>query len=244
MYRFTDFLSDINTNVSKLGTNEYITNKLFSKKKSIFIPNGITLTKKKNYLLNGNLNTNLKKEFNIPINHSIALAVGRFAKAKDYSNLINAIDKIVNRNKNFTLLIAGDGKLRKKIELQIQVLKLGNHIKLLGVRNDILYLMQNVDVFVMSSAWEGLPIVILEAASVGLPAVVTNVGGNKEVIENDKNGFIVPPKDSDELSKAIKKMIELPKTRRIEMGKYSRLKVKNIYEINKIVEKWLKIYNS
>jgi len=242
MYQYTDFLSDINTNVSKVGTEKYIKNKLFKKEKTFFMPNGIQMNQEKNYQLNNSSNKKLKSEFNLKPDTFIGLAVGRFVEAKDYFNLIDSINKLSKKTANFIILIAGEGKLRANIESKINTLNLKKHIKLLGIRNDILTLMKNADCFIMSSAWEGLPIVILEAASVGLPAIVTDVGGNKEVIEDGKNGYVISAKNSNQLCNTIEKMSLLTKTKRAKMGEYSRNKINDQYEIGQIVNKWLKLY--
>jgi len=240
MYRYTDFLSDLNTNVSKKGVNEYIEKGLFSKNKSLFVPNGIVLSKEKNYILENTSNLALKKMFDFKENDIILLAVGRLTEAKDYDNLINAINFL--DNKNLKLLIAGTGHLKNKIQNKINKFRLQNNIKLLGLRNDIIFLMKNADFFVMSSAWEGLPIVLLEAASVGLPAVVTDVGGNKEIIENDKNGYVVPPNNYKSLANKIDVIINKDRRERKKFGEFSIKKIHNEYEIDVVVKKWLEIY--
>ena len=239
MYRFTDFLSDINTNVSEVGTNLYIQKKLFKKHKTHFVPNGINLptipyeTPKK---------TTLKKSLGINNNLFVWLAVGRLEEAKDYFNLLEAVKELIKFQSNFVFLIAGSGSLKQAISDKITSLGLQQYVKLLGRRNDIPDLLQMADAFVMSSAWEGLPIAILEAASYGLPAVVTDVGGCKEIVEDQKNGFVVPSKNPMKLSEALRKMMQLPNESIIAMRTYSIEKIKKDYTLDSVVAKWLKFY--
>jgi len=242
MYRYTDFLSDINTNVSQTGLDVYLQKGIFKyKNNSFFIPNGISLSKT-NF---SNYNRkSLSNQFNLNQSNFIWLAVGRLVPAKDYFNLIEAVNILKNNFENFKVLIAGEGTLRKTIEEKINELKLENNIILLGRRNDISDLLQYADAFVMSSAWEGLPIAILEAATYELPSVVTNVGGCKEIIVNNKNGFIVPPKNPKSLANAMFKMMTIDKKQRAKFAAINLLKIEQTYNIDNVIDNWLTIYNN
>jgi len=94
------------------------------------------------------------------------------------------------------LVIVGDGPLRMEVETLCKKNELTENVKFLGIRSDIPSLMSAVDAFVLASVVEGLPMVLLEAAACALPAVVTNVGGNSEIVEDGIIGFVVPPRDS------------------------------------------------
>jgi len=240
LYRYTDSFSDVNTNVSQVGTDLYLQKGIFKHKvNSFFIPNGIALPVLD---LSKESKTALKQELDLK-NEFVFLAVGRLELAKDYHNLIQAITILKTKHKDFKVLIAGEGTQRSVIEIAIKNNNLEENALLLGRRNDIPNLLQLADSFVMSSAWEGLPIAILEAASYQLPAVVTAVGGCGEVIENKKNGFIVPPKDAVALANAMQKMMALSLEDRKQMGLASLNKVKHTYELSKVVQQWLKIYS-
>jgi len=92
-------------------------------------------------------------------------------------------------------VLVGDGELRKKINARIKQLNLEGQVILTGWRNDIATILSGLDIFVLTSLWEGLPIAALEAMAVGLALVVTDTGGIKEVIINDKTGYLVKPHD-------------------------------------------------
>ncbi|MRT93425.1 glycosyltransferase [Ancylomarina sp. 16SWW S1-10-2] len=235
-YRYTDFLSSYNTNVSQVGTDLYIEKGLFSKDKTTFVPNGIELPKKKNKLFTIQPSLKNDKPF-------IFLAIGRYNIQKDYPNLVNAVKFLADKNsRKFQVLIAGDGEGQESIQRLIEIEGLASYFKLLGRRNDIADLICQADSFVMSSAWEGLPISILEAASHGLPVVVTNVGGCSEIIENDKNGFLVSPRNSEKLAISMQKMMNLSEGDRKQMGAYSIEKIREEYLMDVVVEKWLTLY--
>lgn len=129
--------------------------------------------------------------------------VGRFSPVKNHNLLIDALKIVSDKKDNVKLYLVGDGELRKEIEDKIIRLNLTDKVELLGIREDIPNLLANSDIFVMSSDWEGLPLVLLEALAAGLPIISTDVGGVPDIIENNVNGILVKPNDSISLSKAI-----------------------------------------
>ena len=140
------------------------------------------------------------------------------------------------------LLIAGTGPLRSSLEDEIGAAGLATNVSILGLRKDVRALMQAADAFVMSSAWEGMPVVLLEAAAAGLPIVATRVGGNPEVVCDGESGFLVPPRDSDALGLAMLRLTGLSEAQRRSMGERGREHVRAHYGLNRVVERWEDIY--
>jgi glycosyltransferase involved in cell wall biosynthesis len=173
----------------------------------------------------------------------IFLAVGRFEEPKDYPNMLRAFSLVIKSIQDVILLIAGDGILRKRMESLSSYLGLSKNVRFLGIRNDIASLMNAADGYVMASAWEGLPIVLLEAASVGLPIVATDVGGNNEVVSNGINGYLVPPNNEVSLADAMRKLICTDKATRKKMGRIANYIIAKNYEIEKVVDIWEGIYS-
>jgi len=99
---------------------------------------------------------------------------GRFMPQKNHSFLIDIFNEIYKIEKNSVLLLAGDGKLRKKIEQKVNGLNLQNSVIFLGCRNDINELYQAMDVFILPSLYEGLPVVLVETQMAGLPSVISD----------------------------------------------------------------------
>lgn len=130
------------------------------------------------------------------------IAVGRLAEQKAYPDLLAAMTKVVSDHPLAHLLIAGDGPDRPNLEALVAELGLQRSVTLLGVRDDVGRLLQASDLFVMSSLWEGLPLALLEAMSVGLPVVATQVGDIGEIVPSDA-GSLVEPGDVDALAAAI-----------------------------------------
>src|SRR6202035_4038511 len=105
-------------------------------------------------------------------------------------------------------------------------------------------LMGAADGYVMSSAWEGLPMVLLEAAASGLPIVATNVGGNAEVVRDGVSGYLVPPSDPQRLALTLQKIEQMPTPVRATMGLAGRNFVVANYSISSVLDEWESIYRA
>jgi glycosyltransferase involved in cell wall biosynthesis len=131
------------------------------------------------------------------------LFIGRLAEVKDLPTLINAVAIAVPRVPALHLWIVGDGKVRQQLEALAAQLSIGAHITFWGERHDVARFFSAADVFTMSSVSEGLPMSLLQAMSVSLPAIVTDVGGMAEVVRNSRCGLRVPVGDSAAYAEAI-----------------------------------------
>jgi len=133
----------------------------------------------------------------------VLISVGRLSEQKDFPNLINAF-AIVKKEIDAKLIILGEGEDRAVLEKQIKELKLENDIDLAGFVDNPYAFMAASDLFVSSSAWEGLPTVLIEAMASGTNVVATDCpGGTSEILENGKYGQLVPVADSNALAAAI-----------------------------------------
>lgn len=117
------------------------------------------------------------------------LTAGRLVPSKDHSRLLAAFAEL--RRTDVVLQIAGEGPLRACLEEQARSLDISERVRFLGNVSNMSDLMADADVFVMSSAWEGLPIALIEATLAGLPVVVTDVGGCAEIVRRAHNGIVV-----------------------------------------------------
>jgi len=114
-------------------------------------------------------------------------------------------------------------------------------VKYLGFRRDIKELISICDIFVLPSYREGVPRTLLEASAMGKAIVTTDAVGCREVVEDNKNGFLVPIKDYKELAKKIKILIDNPNLRE-QFGKYGRIKTKKEFDIKVVVRKYMELY--
>ena len=94
----------------------------------------------------------------------------------------------------------------------------------------------------MSSAWEGMPMVLLEAAAAGLPIVATKVGGNHEVVRDGESGYLAPPRDSTALAQAMQRLMRLSPEERRTMGERGREHVRTHYGLQRVAEQWEGLY--
>ena len=145
-----------------------------------------------------------------PIHHSkdkfIWINVGSFVKEKNHLFLIELFSKFKEKHTNSELWLIGDGKLRKTLEQYSCKLGLENSIKFFGYRNDVIGLIKSSTVMVMPSKIEGMPGVILEALSCGIPVIASNVGGIPEVVIDGVNGYIIEDFNHDNYINHIEKL--------------------------------------
>lgn len=168
----------------------------------------------------------------------ILLSVGELNKNKNHEVVIRAL--ALMNDASIKYLIAGKGVLRQKLETLCRDLKVENQVFFLGFRNDLEIIYKFADIFVFPSKREGLSVALLEACASGVPALVSNIRGNIDIIENGETGIVVNENKPEEYEKDIdlllhnKKMYEnfiLKMKKKIEI--YSEVNVKdrmrNIY---------------
>lgn len=143
--------------------------------------------------------------FSLPQDKIICTAVGRLVPIKGHDVLIQAAQLIAKINNNIHVLIVGEGKFRPKLEKQIQQARLQQRVTLAGHQNrDIaLSILHASDIFIMPSRYEGTPIAVLEAASLGVPIIASNTGGIPELVKHQQHALLVPPNDPASLANAI-----------------------------------------
>jgi glycosyltransferase involved in cell wall biosynthesis len=143
--------------------------------------------------------------FGVSQSAQLLVWVGRLDRQKDPVLLLDAIKVAVTTQPEIHLLMIGDGILRQQIEAQIKSLELAKHVTLCGAipPSQIAEILQIADLFVLSSAYEGMPIVVLEALASGVPVVTTEVGEVRLVIDDGIDGFVVTERSPDALGGAI-----------------------------------------
>jgi glycosyltransferase involved in cell wall biosynthesis len=237
-YRITDRLADLTTMVSNAAAARYIHIGAVPERKLRTVPNGVQLQA---FGPHADNRAKLRADLRVG-NEFVWLAVGRLDVPKDYPNLLRATARL--RNKHHVLLIAGDGPLRQPMERLAAELGVSEKVRFLGIRKDIPQLMAAADAYVMSSAWEGLPMVLLEAAASALPIVSTAVGGNREIVHDGVSGFLVPANNSETLAEAMQRMERLPAESRLSMGLAGQSHVARDYSLSSVIDQWETIYES
>ncbi|ENX32302.1 hypothetical protein F889_03621 [Acinetobacter colistiniresistens] len=242
LYKFTHSLSDVLTNVSQNASYNFERLGVAPKGKITTVYNGIDLVK----FDKNNINLQLKYELGISDRTPIFLAVGRFHEAKDYPNLLHSFsifkETSVFREKKPKLLIAGDGVGRLEIEQLILDLKLELEVLLLGRREDISALLNIADFFVLSSKYEGLPTVVIEAMACETYVIATDCGGSAEIMGD--TGKLVPIQNSNVLAQALEDVSKLDMNTIHLNNLQARKRVENLFSLDSSVQNWLKIYES
>ncbi len=172
------------------------------------------------------------------------LAVGRFEAAKDYPNMLRAFARVREEQPGAVLLLVGRGSLQVGTEALAAALGLEGQVRFVGTREDVPEFMTVADGYVMSSAWEGMPMVLLEAAAAGLPIVATRVGGNQEVVRDGDTGFLAPPGDDAALGAAMLRLMALPETERRAMGAHGHDHVRQHYGLGRVVDRYEAVYRA
>ena len=193
----------------------------YNKKNFKVIPNGI---KTENY----NLSIEKNEIFTF-------ITVGRLEPVKNYLLLIDIISKL--KIKDFQLFIVGDGYLREEIERKVENSNMSGKIKILGLREDIPELLCTAHCFLMPSSWEGMPIVILEAGSCGLPVISTPVGSIPTLIDNE-TGYLASLSD---FHKTIEQVYN-NYNEAVNKGNLLKQKIIKDYSIKTVVKEHEKIY--
>ncbi len=237
-YRLTHGLADLTTIISQAAAERYVRIKAVPEGELRVIPNGVDTT---SFSYRPEWRSALRAELGLG-DEFLWLAVGRFEAAKDYPNMLTSFSKILTQHPRSVLAVAGGGAGKPAMEEMAEKLGLKQSVRFLGLRRDVPGLMSAADGYVMSSAWEGLPMVLLEAASSCLPVVATDVGGNKEVVLEGENGFLVPPRNSDALASTMMRLMALPTAERRSLGARGRAYVCEHYSLGRIVDTWEGIY--
>ncbi|MGN0718628.1 MAG: glycosyltransferase family 4 protein [Anaerovoracaceae bacterium] len=149
----------------------------------------------------------LRERLGLPVYGKIGIYVGRVTKEKGLSFLIDALKKLdMQWPEDLYILIIGDGDYRKEMELECSKLKHCAHVIFLGKQSEIENYLHAGDFFIQPSLHENLSIAILEACAAKLPCLVTDVGGNAEIIENEKTGIIIPSGSSDSIANGLNRL--------------------------------------
>lgn len=239
-YKYTDKLASLSTNVSQDAVDSFIRKGASSADRMIVVSNGIDASQFDFSVDDRNVK---RSELGIFDDTPILLSVGRLTEAKDYPNLLTAFSLLIKDNslQSFPrLFIVGTGHLDGYLKNMSKELGIDKYVTFIGQRDDIRQLMCAADIFVLSSEWEGFPLVITEAMACKKVIVATDAGGITEALEDC--GSIVPIKDPNSLSQAINKMINLSENEKEILGHKARERIIQTNSIEKIIERWMSIY--
>ena len=182
-----------------------------------------------------------RREIGIPPDHLIVGMVGDLRPQKGYEYYLDAAAQVLKHFPNVTFLILGDGALREELERRVRRLNIEKSVRMMGYRADIAEIYPLMDVFVLTSLWEGMPYSILEAMAARRPVVATRIPGSQDVVLDGITGMLVPPRDKDAIAQAIPELLHDP-TKRKNMGEEGKRRVEDRYELQNQIESLEALY--
>lgn len=176
------------------------------------------------------------------LNNKVLISVGRLEEQKGYDILINICGKFLYKYPDWKLKIFGEGNLKKELQDQIEKFNLESQILLMGTTDKIEEEYLKSDIYIMSSRYEGMPMVLLEAMSYGLPVVSFDCPcGPKDIIKDGKDGFLVSFGEVGEMQEKVEMLIKDENLRR-KMGKNGKKKIEQ-FSKEKVLKKWENLFN-
>jgi glycosyltransferase involved in cell wall biosynthesis len=180
----------------------------------------------------------LRKELGLPADAFVVGTVGRFDPIKNLPMLVDAIVQVAAaRADTIHGLLVGDGPVRPEIEARVRARGMADRIHLTGFRDDARQVVQCMDVFVLASFSEGTSMALLEAMACGVPAVVTDVGGNPEVVVAGRTGWVVPSGATDRLAAALLEAAADP-ARRAELAQAGCERFENCFSFEGMIDRY------
>ena len=230
MARYTDALITINT-------EDYHRAQGFSVKKGggiYYIPGaGIEVDSIKKIDVN---RKEKRQQLGVKENDFIILSIGELNKNKNHEVVIRALSTI--KNSRVKYLICGDGIYRQKLERIVEELGMQQSVKLLGYRSDIIEIEKVADVFAFPSYREGLSVALMEAMASGLPIIASKIRGNIDLIDPEKNGYLLSPQDVKQWKKCISYILKNTDClEEMRLNNLEKIKKYDKKEIKKILEK-------
>ncbi|MER2190027.1 MAG: glycosyltransferase family 4 protein [Solibacillus sp.] len=230
--RWTDHLITINE-------EDYVNAQKFLPKDKVSFVHGVGVEPFAE-TLNAEQKLQLKKELNLPLDSIVIAYVAELNTNKNHQFILRNWEKIKEINFKYELLIIGTGE----VELELQEYVRTNHLQgihFLGFRRDVPRLLQISDVVTLLSLREGLPKSIMEAMAVGLPCVVTNTRGLRDLIQNNETGYIIEPDDDGKLLDAFNNLTEVQL--RVALGGKGRLLAEQFF-LENVLKEYITIYNN
>jgi len=246
IYRFLPFVDTVTMAlttkiiaVSGAVKNYLIRRHKIRPEKISMIYNGIDVSKYKRHV---NI-SGFKKQFNLDPSIPIVAFIGRLVKVKGVSYFLEAAASVLRSGKKAQFLVIGDGPLKQSLVKQTQKLGIDQHVFFIGFRKDIPRVLSFIDILVVPSLWEGLPLVVLETMSAGKPIIAAEVGGIPEAVRNGETGILVPPKNPEALTGAINDLLADPKKRK-EMGDKAKQRAVQLFDVERMVKEYENLYDA
>ena len=183
-----------------------------------------------------------KNEYGLPLRRKIIGSVGRLEPVKNYPLLLNAFAELTNSGQHDChLVLVGSGREEGRLKLLASELGIEERVSFLGMQYDLHRIYPLFDIFVLPSLTEGTSLSLLEAQSCGVPAVVTDVGGNSGVIRNGINGFLSPTGDQNAMTAHLEHCL-CSSIEMVTMKKASRAEILHRFNLSAVLNQYQSLY--
>lgn len=233
--KYTDTLITINKEDYELAKNK------FNKCKQIEYVPGVGIDEDKfNFKMSAKEKNDLRKSLGLKKEDFVLIYPAELSERKRQEWLINSINNLMKKYNNIHLLLPGKDSLNGKLKKLIKELKLENQVHLLGYRKDIPKLLCISNISVSSSKQEGLPVNIMEAMYVGLPIIASDCRGNRDLVKNNKNGYLIDIDDNISFCKKIEKLYKDKEKYKV-FKNYNKKEIEQ-YRLDNIIEDMKRMY--
>ena len=186
-------------------------------------------------------NNTIRKKLQIPDHVVVIGNVGRLSDQKNPLEWIHIAHRLSKEVDDVIFLLVGDGPLRLDIEEEIKKLQLSEKVILTGLTRDVQSYLSIMDVFLITSLWEGLPRTVLQAMAMGIPVVAYKSGGIPEVVNDGISGYLCNQGDTDEMTKKTILLLKNPIMRE-EMGRKGRSMISNEFDLQVMIKQVSQLY--
>ncbi len=234
-YRASRWLPDCVTAVSRAAAEAHLGAGMVNSEQLEIVPNGVDVEA---FRPDASIRAAVREELSVG-KEFLWLAAGRLEPVKDFPTLLQAMTGVPEPAR---LLIAGAGPQEVALRALVDRLGLSRRVRFLGFCSDVTRWMQAADGFVLASRQEGLPMVLLEAAAAGLPAVATDIPGTREAVLDGQTGRLVAPDDPKALAAAMREVMKLSVTERAALGAHARRRAVEQFGIETVLDRWEQLY--
>ncbi|EIW90355.1 glycosyltransferase [Alishewanella agri BL06] len=183
------------------------------------------------------LRDELRVDKSVPVIGTIA----RLDPVKNQFMMLRAFADLLQHQRNLILLLVGDGPIRRELEQLVDQLQIRPNVRFTGFKTNISDYLALMDIYLLSSHTEGTSMTLLEAMSLGLPCVVTEVGGNPEIVANNINGLLSPDNDAKAFTQNVAKLLQSPQLRKT-LGDAGKARFCQHFSIEHMLKSYSDIY--
>lgn len=205
----------------------------------VVVPNGVAVPP----VLAPEVRNEVRQSYSVSEDETLLVGVGRLTRQKNFTSLVESLSLLPDSAPPWKCIIAGEGELRESVTAGISDRGLEGRVILAGHVSDVGRLLGSADVFCLSSLFEGLPLVLLEAMAVGLPVCAYGIDGVTDVVEDGSQAVLARPEDATDMARAIHSLLENPDLRQ-EMGAAGRSLVETTYNFERVVNQLEELYLS